>query len=820
MAKFARPNAYNGRKANPAWTGEARFATQTEASAGTRGDLIVSPLTLDTAVDTLVVDATTVVKGKIRIGTVAEQAAGVLNTVVVTPVGLAAMAIAGAPDASEILKGIAMLATQAETNTGTNDAKIVTPLKLTTHLASPNPIGSVAPNTGAFTNLAATGVGTGNIMTSDTASGFGVTGALADLTLNSDAGRVIINGEEAAANAITLVSAAGGIDVDAALAINIDTSEVAATALTLNASGGGIDMTAAANDIDIAATLASVNITANEAIADGIVLSSTAGGIDILSGGAALNIDITATGGSINLSATENAADAITITSTAGGMDISCVGTAGEDIDILATGSSINLTSTEDAASAIYLRANGGVSETVYIRADQGTGVASVNIVSDVGGVTINGGVASADAINITCGNAAGGIDIDAGTAGIIGDTTGAISLDGAAASNFTVGGAGIDLSLISTLGRVIINGEEAAANAITLLSAAGGIDVDAALQISIVSAQVAADAIVIDASNAAGGIDVDCGSGGLDILATAGAISIDAQLASNLTVTGAGQDLTIASVLGSIVVDASEAAATAVAITASGGGMDLTAAVNDIDIVATLASINITANEDAADAVVITSAAGGIDIAAVGAAAQDIDISNTGGSVNISATEAIATAVTISATAGGIDITAPGAGAGLDIDITNTGGSVNITATESIVSAIIIDAAGAAGGIQLDAGTSGVNISTGLIFDYIEINTAAHSPYTVVGGDYYIGTDTTGGAMAITLPAAPEVGRTYVIQDAVGQAAIGGAITITGTAGNIVAAGASAATYVLNTAYESISVTWNGTVWLGRAVV
>jgi hypothetical protein len=275
MPKFQNPVGYAGRKSNTDHSGQSKFATQTEANAGIANDVMISPATLDAAVDALIAPASTTVAGKIRIATNAEALAGVSQTIAMTPFTVGLIAIAGAPLASEILAGIAELATQAETNAGVDDSRIVTPLKLTTFLTTPPAIGGTTPSAAAFTNLSATGVGTGNILTSDTGSSMSVTGALADLTLDSTAGRVIINGEEAAANAITLVSAAGGIDVDAALAINIATSEVAATALTLVASGGGIDITAAANDIDIAATLASVNITANEAIADGIVLPET-----------------------------------------------------------------------------------------------------------------------------------------------------------------------------------------------------------------------------------------------------------------------------------------------------------------------------------------------------------------------------------------------------------------------------------------------------------------------------------------------------------------------------------------------------------------
>lgn len=91
-------------------------------------------------------------------------------------------------------------------------------------------------------------------------------------------------------------------------------------------------------------------------------------------------------------------------------------------------------------------------------------------------------------------------------------------------------GGAGVFDSLTVTNAATIGNGFTVSAGtttitsdtaldaAIILNSTAGGIDMDAALQISIDSAEAAGDAIVIDASNAAGGININAGTGGIDL--------------------------------------------------------------------------------------------------------------------------------------------------------------------------------------------------------------------------------------------------------------------------------------------------------------
>ncbi len=315
--------------------------------------------------------ATETTPGIVELATTAEMNAGT-STTLVPPVKevfdyVNSVVIAGAPVATEVTAGIGQLATDAEAVAGTAStpllALLVTPSNLTPVFAAPPAIGGTTAGAGTFTGLTADGTGTVSL-TSNAAALFDVTGAGNDLTLSSDAGRVIVNGEEAAANAITLLTAAGGIDVDAALQINIASSQNAVDAIRINASAGGIDIDAvgaATEDINITNTGGSIVLSATESAADSIVIQSTAGGIDILASGAAAgeDIDITATGSSVNITSTENVADSIVISSTNGGIDITAAGAAaGEDIDITATGSSINIVATEAAATAIVLNAS------------------------------------------------------------------------------------------------------------------------------------------------------------------------------------------------------------------------------------------------------------------------------------------------------------------------------------------------------------------------------------------------------------------------------------------------------------------------------
>jgi len=745
-------------------------------------------------------DASTLVQGIVELATVAETTAGLLETKAVTPLGLASVAIAGAPAASTVQAGIIEIATNAEAVAGVDTDLALVPSNLADIFASAPSIGGTTPAAGTFTTLTADSTGSISL-DADAASHFAVAGAGIDLTLESAAGRVVINGEEAAADAVRILSAAGGLDVDVALLMSLVSSRNNAQAILISASAGGIDITAtgaATEDIDIVNTGGSVNISATEAVADAVTIAASAGGIDITATGG--DMDITASGAGLTLTSTENSADSIAIISTVGGIDITCsAAAAGEDIDITTT-SSINLTATENAANAIYLRANGGTSETVKIHADQGTGVASIEVVSDVGGVTITGGVASADAVNIVASNAGGGIDIDAGTAGFIVDTTGGISLDSAAASNFTATGA-FDITVQSTAGSILLNAGEAAADAINIDST-GGFDLDAALQINITSSQVAATAVRVLASDAAGGIDVDAGTGGITIDST-GAVSIDGAASSNFSVSGAGVDATVASAAGQAIIDGGEAAVNAVRLFASNaaGGIDIDSGTGGITIDST--------------GVLSLDSAGATNLTATGA--FDVTVNSTGGALNLTSGEANADSVVITS-AGGIDITATGA-AGKDIDVVCTSGSMNVTIGENISSALIVNCSGAASGISIDCGTSGITFGTGLVQAVTSVATAA-TPYAVLGTDYFITTDSTAGILTITLPAAPATGRTVIVYDGAGQAAAGGNVTIDGNGKNIAAAGTSAATKVLNTAYESYTLTYNGTLWCGQNIV
>ena len=516
------------------------------------------------------------------------------------------------------------------------------------------------------------------------------TGSL-DIDMVNTAGSINISSAEAVADAIVIAAtdAAGGVQIQAgtggiligneADTTPIDMGNFAPTASRTITVGGGTVVTAAVTDtIDIAPDGATTNANSIKVvnIATGVVTTgenninigtgtaasgthavnistNTGGGTKTVNIGNAdglttFNVDaITLINDSLNVNTSINtgtstgvvaigngAAGAVTVDSGAGisldGATASnfTVTGATQDLTLSSVGGSVLVLATEDIAQNIYLHSDGGVSDTLHLHSDQGTGVTSVNIASDDGGITLNAGLASVNAIVITASNAAGGLDIDSGTGGITMDSTSAISLDSATAGNFTVADAGADLTLASTLGRVVINGEEAAVEAVRIFSAAGGVDLDAALSVTITSSENTADSIVVESS-----------AGGIDILAS-GAV--------------AGEDIDIIATGSSVNVTSSEAIVDAIVLSASAGGVDIDGALQ----------VNIASSENAVDSIVIQSSAGGIDILASGAGAgEDIDITATGSSVNITSTEAIADAIVLSASnaAGGIDISTGG---------------------------------------------------------------------------------------------------------------------------------------------------------------
>lgn len=326
------------------------------------------------------------------------------------------------------------------------------------------------------------------------------------------------------------------------------------------------------------------------------------------------------------------------------------------------------------------------------------------------------------------------------------------------------------------------------------------------------------ARAITIGQDAAAHTVAIGQAAAGAITIDTAAGVSIDAATASNFSVSGASEDLTLASTAGKVAINAGEDAAQAIYLHANAGtsetiqlhadqgtgvssiyllsdaggltleatglasddAINLVATAGGIDMDAAL-QVNIASSEDAADAIRISASAGGIDIDAVGEAGQDINILNTGGSLVLSATESANDAIVVEATAGGIDILASGAAAGEDIDMVATGSSINIQATEAAADAITINASDAAGGVDISTGGGDLDFSIG---GAVNLDAAGAMSINSSAAAINIGDDAVAQAINIGTGAAA---RTITMGNTTGASALvlqsgTGEITVTGT--------------------------------------
>jgi hypothetical protein len=351
-------------------------------------------------------------------------------------------------------------------------------------------------------------------------------------------------------NATKTVNGATGYTLDVANNINIDANKTAANAIVINASGaaGGIDIDTGSGGVAIdTADGGAVSIDAVGAPSN-FSLNATADADD-------LTISVTgAKDASLVLSSTgTNAADAIQITASVGGLDINVAGNKTEDV-------ALNSTTTVVGNAVDTVTGN----KTFTVNGATGFTLDCDKIIN------LDSNDTTAGAVKIAASNAAGGIDIDAGTGGINTNTTGAVV-------STTTG----TTTVTRTAAETITNG---AGSARTVVG-----------QFSVDSSQAAANAIVINASATAGGIDVDAGTGGINTnttgtstnTATTGYIVATSGVASNVSISAVGggaQTLTI---------NSAGTGTNAVDINATAGGLDIDVA-TAIDIQAGTGDINI----------------------------------------------------------------------------------------------------------------------------------------------------------------------------------------------------------------------------------
>ena len=482
MAKFARPNSYNGKQSNQHWTGQVRAANAVEAASGVSEKLYISPLTLASAVGTLVPHATTLIYGSVKLTD--------NSSPVATKAYADALAIAGAPAWSETLSGIGQLSTTAEAVAGTDDNTAMTPLKVADVFAAP-PVagfGSGTPRPVNATTLAASGLsslsGSATILTAGTT-----------LNLASDADTAAVNlGTGAAARVITIGNISG------------------ATQLILRSGTGGLQLVSTgAGDI----TLASSDTLLLDS-AGVLELNSSAGVISIGNDAVAQNMNI----------GTGAAARVITIGNSSGATQVVINGgTAGVNIGANAIAQTVTI-GNQTGASAVVIDSGTGAINI-------GTTIAKVITIGNVTGV-------SGTVIHVGTGNfVVDGVTNSTYNVGAS-TTTGSITIGGTAQTGDIVLGSSSGTNAVK-----IANGAGASTVSIAVVQVAGAINMGTAmttgtitiggtgLQTGTISIAPGTGAQIVNIATGGTGIKtVNIGTGAIDNVITIGSVTGAASLA------------------------------------------------------------------------------------------------------------------------------------------------------------------------------------------------------------------------------------------------------------------------------------------------
>ena len=536
--------------------------------------------------------------------------------------------------------------------------------------------------------------------------------AAKDLDLTCTNGSVIVTAGEANSDAIKLNASAGGVNIDAlaaydvdiaggqvlissldnaasaiALTTNVNTLETIVVTNTKGTAAGAITLTATAGGVDIdAAAAKEINIAGGNVA----IVNKTAGATAIT---AITNVDTTDQIVVTNTKGTNEAA--IDITATAGGIDIDAA--AGKNVAI--NGGQILIESEDDGASSIQLKTNTGNTETIVILNSQGAGDDSINIDSTAGGLDVDVAKSLAltssegalDSVVITSTN--GGIDLI--TTGAVAtediDITSSASVNITSAENIaaaiviaTTGGGGAAETIDITNNQGITSSLttetdaaiqlEATVGGIGLYSGLSGADA-IRLETAGAAAQMTLQAIAGVGASATGeedaAIQLYAQAGGIGLasgLAAADAIRIEAQ--------GANGQITIQNKLGITASSATQFDAS-IQLYSEAGGIGLHSKLNGADAIrieeggGTGGTINIHANTgnavaDGAASINLLSDVGGIGLKATGLAS--------------------ANAIWIQAAAGGVNIDAQAA---YDVDI--DGGQIFLTSSHNVPDAIKI---------------------------------------------------------------------------------------------------------------------------------
>jgi hypothetical protein len=572
------------------------------------------------------------------------------------------------------------------------------------------------------------------------------------IKLDSDVGGLSLISGLATTDAINITASSGGIDIDGALQVNLTSSEDSASAIRIVASAGGMDIDAvgaSGQDINITNTGGSIVLVATETASEAIDIN-TNGGVDI---DASLQIDLTAG---------QAVSDAIFLEATSGGVTVTAGGAVAGDIG------NILLTST---LASILLTANEAVGDAIKLYATAGgiSAVASAAIELQAGGVLTLGSFSSAaNAITLTCFDAAGGIDVNIGTSGLDLDSTGSLVITSTANSSTAI-------NFTANTGN----------GGFRVTTAAGGIltQTDGIYQID--SNLAAAVAIAIEAVDAIGGITLDAGSGGIliGISGDCTPISIGDVAPSQARVITVGGGTVIGAYSDTIDIGpdgVSTDAGSSKVVNILSGSTTLGAQTVNVGTgnrVSGTQLVNIstgtgtkTVNAGNADALTTFNIDGTTWINDSINAATNIGTGTSTGGINLGNNNAGYVSIYSGDT---IDLNNVGG----DILLTSTTGRVTIVADEAVANAISL-ATAATGGINIDAGTAGMTVDS---TDTLTINSATSSSWTVTGALADLDLSSVGGSMTIQ---ASEASATAITINA--SNAAGGISTSAGTGGYV----------------------------------
>ena len=425
-----------------------------------------------------------------------------------------------------------------------------------------------------------------------------------------------------------------------------------------------------------------------------------------VNGDAGYVLDVVA---NVNIDSAKAAADAIVINAsgTGSGIDITCK--AG-GMDLTSTGGTIDVAgntgvtiATTAAASAIALTAAGGTTNQISLTS---SGLA-------------------ADAIKINASGTSGGIDIDSLTGGINIKTTGSCVQDTTGDATETVTG-----------------------NKTVVVDGASGLLFNVDKIIDLNSNDATANAITINASNAAGGINIDSKTGGINItttgaVVTATTLTTDRTMGGVETITNQNNSVRTVSGLYSVESDA----ATGIVLNASNaaGGIDIDCGTGGFNVLATGATAEASITGQKGAALKTTLENSNINIIAAGGGASQKLTATCAGTDNA--------AITVTASAGGIDINSKKV-----IDINSSDSDINIDVGSAAVTQKITIGTTQLGtkcqiGNITESGTSLLEVKNIKVYGTCEVaGTATQSGDFTVNGNLTVnGTTTTLNTTEIT---------------------------------------------------------------------